>query len=240
MRPYIPKTLRKPVMHRTPRRSIMTKAAAFAAKNVYTKEGSPYLSGFGVATRVRKGHVFINEPPANDIAAWKNDKQIVLSVRGSDHETDWTFNNLPIALNYTPMRYWPTERFILEVISQHRGLLPILVGHSLGGGLVQLLCAKHGFKGVTFNAPPMRSVIDGRIRFDIGLTNQQQDVARDTDLVVNYTTTYDPVSKVPGLFVGTNKKLFLPEYNPLTAHSMDSVLKAMDLNANISLAEEKH
>lgn len=66
-----------------------------------------------------------------------------------------------------------------------------MVGHSLGGALVQLVAGVHGCHGVTFNAPGMAEQLEGCAAH-----------GKAGERVVNFRSDLDPVSKVGGAHVG--------------------------------------
>jgi len=67
-----------------------------------------------------------------EIAHWKNEKEEVVSIRGSKVIDDWLLRNFPISLDMTPIRYHHTRNFIKDVKRQ-AGERPVtIVGHSLG------------------------------------------------------------------------------------------------------------
>lgn len=97
--------------------------------------------------------------------------EIVIAFRGScdpcslhfdEIIKDWVHADLiQIGVGAIPMQSEYAEKFYEDVKTEYskdfkdNNILIIATGHSLGGALVQVLCAKKGIKGYTFNAPGM-------------------------------------------------------------------------------------
>ena len=111
---------------------------------------------------------------------------------------------------------------LLEAALSLRSLSEIVVtGHSLGGGLTQMVCAATGAMGVTFNA------------VGVGIQAAKQQEGFHASNILNIVLKSDPVSSW-GTLIG--KKLQLPNPNgffdtlKLKAHSQDSVVRAVELS----------
>ncbi len=84
--------------------------------------------------------------------------EVVVVFRGSQEALDWIPADFLILLNWKPSTQLGAARdFFANVLDEPacQGADITLVGHSLGGALVQLVATETGHKGVTFNAPGM-------------------------------------------------------------------------------------
>ena len=216
------------------RRTVTTIKAAKLSKAVY-KEAEP-VEGYGHPIRTYKGF----EKGGVQAAIYQNKKEVVVAIRGSHTLQDWTENNFRLAVNLMPLR-WLQTREAMQWAKEFAALdgRPLIVtGHSLGGGLAQLASTLFDCTAVTFNGVPMRSLIDGSLKFDIGATPEQLEEARESTRIMNYRTKYDPVSwLVPGLFIGGNTILKSVKMKPLEAHSIEEMI---DCVTKSDEAEEDH
>jgi hypothetical protein len=167
--------------------------------------------------------------------------EVVVSFRGTDGPRDVT-PDLQIAFGQNlPNQYSNAQSFYDEVLQQaeedNYGV-PSITGHSLGGGLAQLVGAVTGATTYTFNAPGVKSLLD-----NLGLPQG------DYNNINNYNATYDPASEV-GNQIGNSESIsvsshyFIPEAlvpifeilsSSLVAflldqHSIDSMCEAMSDN----------
>jgi hypothetical protein len=131
-------------------------------------------------------------------AAYSNDDAVgVVAFRGSAESTDWFDADADIGLGRLPIDQWgdATSFFIMA-----RGQLTargcsriVITGHSLGGGLTQLVGAgitSFPVVGVTFNAPGM-GALTGAVR--VGTANASN--------LFHFRARNDPVSQV-GAHIG--------------------------------------
>ncbi len=132
--------------------------------------------------------------------------------------------DLHIGLKRIPEQFYPAMALFERAKLSH-GSKVVVTGHSLGGGLAQLVSAASTHPGVTFNAPGMKSIADGLA----GKTPWGFHAANCLNVVLKN----DPVSHF-GTLIG--KKLQLPNpnggfaLNPgkyAKAHKQSSVVKAI-------------
>ncbi|WP_182867705.1 ELWxxDGT repeat protein [Stieleria mannarensis] len=120
----------------------------------------------------------------------------VLAIRGSvDFLTDWFDDFHPDGVGTAQfLAAYDTVAAWLNAISASHGR-PSIVGHSLGGGLTQLMAARYTGDGgdlgrvVTFNAPGINA--DYAVMFD----------AQRTEQVLHFVTNGDPVSLAGDAFL---------------------------------------
>lgn len=125
-------------------------------------------------------------------AAYVGGEVGVIAFRGSAESTDWLDADVDIGLGRQPIDQWGDAH---DFFNHARSLLSgqgckrvVVTGHSLGGGLTQLVAAgvtRTPVSGVTFNAPGM-GALAGNVR--VRLANAAN--------LFHYRARRDPVSKV--------------------------------------------
>jgi hypothetical protein len=76
-------------------------------------------------------------------------------MKGPTIKDDWLVNDVQIGLNRVPSQ---TASALAMVVAADEIKKPLsITGHSLGGGLAQLIGYLHGLPFVTFNAPGMKN-----------------------------------------------------------------------------------
>jgi hypothetical protein len=175
-------------------------ALAMLAQNVYGQSPDTAIAPFAkVATRTLPG----GAGAGFQAAAYTNADVVVVAYCGSNDRLDWTVNNIPLGIGLLPRQITHALRFYDDVIPRYRMSRRIVVGHSLGGGLAQLVIAFHLNQvpkdiGVTFNAPGMWASFA-----NVGIMGAPS-MTPDNALKVNctnYRTSTDPVSRV-GTHIG--------------------------------------
>lgn len=81
--------------------------------------------------------------------------QYVLAFRGSAEAADW-ISNLWMGVDLgeiTSPHYTAADDLVSEL--RRRGISPLVVGHSLGGGMAQYVAYRHGLRVVGFNPSPL-------------------------------------------------------------------------------------
>jgi hypothetical protein len=165
-------------------------------------------------------------------AVLESDKEVVCVFKGSTFGKafvdDWLVNDVLIAINALPPQMWSALEMVLaaEMISGN-GAKPLsLVGHSLGGGLAQILGAIRGLPFVTFNAPGMKGNLS--TYGYLGGTSSKQVVQG-----FNMILWTDPVGNY-GRHLGKTERFMTPgALNPfggaaVIAHQMGNVLLALN------------
>ena len=121
---------------------------------------------------------------------------VVVAFRGSDDWLDWTDADYNIALRKLPMQQVIDAMKLYGAVSKFTTGKPAVTGHSLGGGLAQVVAVVFNCQGVTFNAPGMKSHIKAYVGKKVSLPD-------DLDSrVVNFRDAWDPVSAGTGDHIG--------------------------------------
>jgi DUF2974 family protein len=104
----------------------------------------------------------------------------VIVFRGTDDLTiDWFGSNFAFGLGYEPFQYkYALEYFDIVKSSHHDDHQYFVAGHSLGGGLAQLVSIARGIQAITFDAPG--TMIPARNLFS------QEDIDKATSLITSY------------------------------------------------------
>jgi len=123
---------------------------ALLAKLVYERDKTS-MSGWDMKKNWGKfsGYGFYAEAYVS-----KNDNW-VLSIRGSQDKRDYLVDDLQIAINALPLQMKDALDAYYDFIKLPKKSPTFITGHSLGGGLAQLLAAQFTVRTVTFNAPGM-------------------------------------------------------------------------------------
>lgn len=128
----------------------------------------------------------------------KGDKNLqIISARGSAKgktTKDWTDDDVSIGVGRTPDRYAEALNFTQYLQFTSPKTKYIIVGHSLGGHLAQMVGVMCNIPFVTFNAPPALGSWTGKLPNGVKPENFNQGL--------NYRVNWDPVSKCSGTHVG--------------------------------------
>ncbi|MCA9189749.1 MAG: DUF2974 domain-containing protein, partial [Planctomycetales bacterium] len=186
---------------------------AYIANHVYeqdtTVKAATEMERMGKIKRLHASFVFADSEGFQG-ALYEAGQALVVAFRGTD---DWEGikADLNIGVGKTPKQL-ASARELYQKGVQAAGSRPLIVtGHSLGGGLVQLICAEFGAFGVTFNA--------------VGMGKQADKAKLTGSNILNIVLQHDPVSSI-GRLIG--KKLQLP--NPAAihkAHGQATVIEAI-------------
>lgn len=140
--------------------------------------------------------------------------------------------DIKIGLKLIPDQFFPAMALFERARISH-GNNVVITGHSLGGGLAQLVSAASTYPAVTFNAPGMQSVANGlesKTPFGFHAAN-----------CLNIVLRNDPVSSL-GTMIGKKVQLPNPDggffFNPMkyaNAHKQSSVIKAVRYSSYHSL-----
>lgn len=122
----------------------------------------------------------------------------------------WLTDNRQIALNWIVDRGSDCIRHAKDQVASHPGADIIVVGHSLGGLLAQMVGAKCSLPFVTYNAPPAGRALHAP-------------KARGLNISINR----GPVSRAVGYHIGP--LISLPHYgsNIFDAHTSAAYLKSL-------------
>ena len=136
--------------------------------------------------------------------------KFIISFRGSKGDKDWHTDDRQIALNWTVDRASDCIKYAKGIKASKPGADIVVVGHSLGGFLAQMVGAMCDLPFVTYNAPPA-----GR--------QTSAPNARGINIRVNW----DPVSRAFGKHVGP--LISLPHYggNIFDAHTSAAYIKSV-------------
>jgi len=183
--------------------------------------------------------------PANGFqgAIFVSNREVICAYKGSkggirDKTTtgydDWSVNDVQIALNRVPSQTPAALAFATVAHGIASGNKQLsLVGHSLGGGLAQLVGYSLQIPFVTFNAPGMRNNLPG-VTWGSAHKVQGFNMILSTDPVGNF-----------GLHIGkTERFLSVGALNPFGgagafAHVMKNVIATLQLGRNSSWADKK-
>ena len=136
--------------------------------------------------------------------------KFIISFRGSKGDKDWLTDDRQIALNWTVDRASDCIKYAKGIKSSNPGADIVVVGHSLGGFLAQMVGAMCDLPFVTYNAPP---------------AGRQVSAAKARG--INIRVSWDPVSRAIGRHVGP--LISLPHYgsNILDAHTSAAYIKSV-------------
>ncbi|MDB5378367.1 MAG: hypothetical protein JWR00_2813 [Rubritepida sp.] len=146
--------------------------------------------------------------------------QYILAFRGSagsplKGHKDWLTDDLQIGARITVDRASDCIKYAKQMQFQYRGAFILVVGHSLGGYLAQVVGVECGLSFITYNAPPA------------GFTFHSRHGAWNYSNGVNMRVNWDPVSRAPGRHVGP--LITMPHYGGKIwdAHTNDAIERSM-------------
>jgi len=155
---------------------------------------------------------------------YSNGKSKIMVIRGSDVASDWTKNNLKIGVDLNPAKldeaYWTCFTW-KNMWSKSEFYV---TGHSLGGGLTQVVAYFLDLPFVAFNPPPMRSSWSGALSIKPTAARMPKTKPQEFSKGVVVRKGGDPVSALPGKFIGKDVKLLETTGYSLHAHSMESII----------------
>ncbi len=132
--------------------------------------------------------------------AFKKDNAIVIAYRGTNGAMDWFGGNTAIG---SPLPAWSSQfsdalTFAFTIKNQFNNTEIEVTGHSLGGGLAQVVSKMFGFSGATFDPGGSKN-----IGYSLEFTREAYiytgsiSVAVVPDRFINYLVEDSPVSGVP-------------------------------------------
>ena len=145
---------------------------------------------------------------------YRVNNKLVVSFRGTDAIGD-VRPDAQMLFGNIPNQYYHAKSWVAEIMSsggKPKGI-NYLTGHSLGGGIAQMIGAELGIPFVTFNAPgTKRSYKDlgkgvPRIQSDISMSHFKKRISRGSTLPMyakwlNVRANGDPVSRATGAHIG--------------------------------------
>jgi len=154
----------------------------------------------------------------------KQSSMYMVSFRGSagkPHKDgkDWLDDDVSIALGRMPDRTNDALKYTQNIKQQYPNAFIILVGHSLGGHLAQVIGVMCNLPFITFNAPPALGSWSGKLA--------NGEAVRKFKLGLNFRVNWDPVSKASGKHVGPLQTLPHQGLNITNAHGGAAVVKAV-------------
>ena len=172
-----------------------------------------------------------------------NRDELLFVIRGSHRTSDWTQNNARIGFNITPPK--ATEAF--AKFSSWKWLFAkkkcYIAGHSLGGGLAQLVGYYTDTPFVAFNPPGMRNSATGILTMKPAGAKEPKYKSWQFDKGCVFRADKDGVSKLPGKFIGKWRIMRVsgpPAGTNMTdsivhGHSMDQIINAIKTNSVLGL-----
>lgn len=152
----------------------------------------------------------------------------ILSFRGSsnspftkgDGRKDWTVDDATLAAGFTPERAADCVQYARSMQWQYPRSFILVVGHSLGGYLAQVIGVKCDLPFITWNAPPALSTWSSRL--------PDGTKARNFHKGLNFRINWDPVSRLTaGSHVGPVKTLPHTGMNITNAHTNGAIEKTI-------------
>jgi len=152
----------------------------------------------------------------------------ILSYRGSsnspftkgDGRKDWTVDDAALAAGITPERAADCITYAHQLKQQYKGSFILVVGHSLGGYLAQVVGVKCDLPFITYNAPPALGTFTGNLADGTKASKFKEGL--------NFRISWDPVSKLTaGQHVGPVIELPHVGINILDAHTNGAIEKSM-------------
>ena len=205
--------------------------------------------GFRAATSILDGF---------QAAAFSGPGGIVISFRGSHQAEDWVVN-AAYGIGMNTIRFSQAENFAVREAKAFAAAFEgeiYITGHSLGGAIAQIVGNRNGYKFVTFNAPGVAvlasrnldqmaaTMVTGtfglRIAGAVASTVlHPQQAFRDAKAAfktahgLNVCLKTDGVSQI-GIHYGKVKRISSNVNNPLTAHSINTVIEALQGNQAVA------
>jgi len=152
----------------------------------------------------------------------------ILSYRGSsnspftkgDGRKDWTVDDAALAAGMTPERASDCITYAQQLKLQYKDAFILVVGHSLGGYLAQVVGVKCDLPFITYNAPPALGTFSGSLA--------DGTKAHKFRKGCNLRIDWDPVSRLTaGSHVGPVITLPHVGINILNAHTNGAIEKSM-------------
>jgi len=162
-------------------------------------------------------------------------REVVVALQGTDFGSkigDW-YADLQIVLGILPQYCGAAQRLLERTLSVFHGYKLSITGHSLGGGLAQVIGHWTGYPFVSFNAPGMwgdiqkcKFLSEGKWCDNSweGTYNSSMLAKQRASTGRNFRNWFDPVSAY-GFHYGPVTRLRVAGWNP---HSMDNLVNKID------------
>ncbi|WP_353212453.1 hypothetical protein [Rhodovarius sp.] len=222
--------------------------AAVACNKIYSSDPTGGFQGIDANdgsrvrewTRVmRKRSVDDGEGKADAYWVYRKGDDVLFVIRGSDRGSDWTANNARIGVNVTPVK--ATDAFksftLWAKAMQGPKCNYYITGHSLGGGLAQLIGYYTGTPFIAFNPPPMRNSLTGWLTMRPTGAKDPAVKSWEFDKGCVFRGSRDAVSSLPGKFIGKSWMLpiggsvFQSGLGVVDGHSMTRIIEAIENNS---------
>lgn len=171
-------------------------------------------------------------------------KNVVIAFRGTDDYKDWLKSNRCFLTGCLPAQYKNAKDFTYKIVEQQgREFSYVLVGHSLGGGLAQLVAIKTAFSAVTFDAPGVLKVAKNYFSSNEIIEAEKNIKAfiHGYDLINMFGTHIVSLSQIIPANLGSICKQYYEIGATLDQHSMQQIADKFDrstgyIYSNVSTA----
>lgn len=158
---------------------------------------------------------------------------VVIAFRGSDDYQDWLYSNRCFLTGCMPAQYANAKKFTNETMEFFGEKFNYtLVGHSLGGGLAQLVSINTGLDAVTFDAPGILKVANKHFLINLVATANEHITAyiHGYDLVNMFANHIVPLIQIiPDFNIDICKKYYEIGAT-LDQHNMTQIFDMFDEN----------
>ncbi len=211
--------------------SLSTNELASLSAHVYEPDSRP-PTGFRIESIHPGGHGFYavvycrNKPCSKPIIAYRGTDDFYDPGKGLDSRTyGQIITGDGTSESALREQLDSADRLADEIIQKYGGANVVVTGHSLGGGLSQVVGARTGVRTETFNAPPMARVAQNRFQSERsgwrGGINAENVVnhRREGDLISN------PKDLIGGHVDATKDYNSITVKNGESAHSIEAFLR---------------
>jgi len=221
--------------------------AAVASNAIYSSDPASGYHGLDAngGSRVRDWTRIMRRKSAHDSSGaadaywvYRKGDDVLFVIRGSDRTSDWTQNNARIGANVTPAKATDAFNSFVHWAKAFNGpkCNYFITGHSLGGGLAQLIGYYSQTPFIAFNPPPMRNSLTGWLT--MRPTGAKDPAVKSWlfDKGCVFRGSRDVVSSLPGKFIG--KSWIIPcgghafdkpgDAGIVDGHSMTRIIEAIE------------
>ena len=165
--------------------------------------------------------------------AAKNEElgRLAIIFRGTTQKRDWAFSNICFKVSCTPLQYYSALAFYDKITKKYTSYDVVVTGHSLGGGLAQLISFKKDVEAIFFDAPGIKNVLPKIIFYDTELVGGKKDSITAYVSVANIVNSccphaVDNIIELQGDVVNICDENIM-DYT-LAVHSMDYIVPLFD------------